>query len=323
MPTVERLSKLGAASVVRASGRLIVGPSRLEPKEHARLRAAFFGLPGGDGDQLDSAEVRWRPPVAVWFSGNLQERVSLWRVLHRLRALGIPHRDVFPVEVDTVAPEGVRAGAPPPFDCGRSVADHPDPVLSERLATARPWPRARHDRAVRLWESYVDRDPLPFVRSSLRGMKMFPELEGAWSFLSAFFPRRTGKGGLRLSRYDELLLGVLCSEWQTPVKVFIHDSPTGNELFRFGSCAGDVFLANRLAQWAEHGESPPVERMAGPRPGSPMLSWTYRLNERGARLREEGLEHLTDAPVLPVAGVEAYAPDAPWVLLEDGRLAPL
>lgn len=323
MPTVDRLSKLGAMNVVRASGRLIVGPNRLEPEEHARVRAGFFGSPDGDGDQLDSSEVRWQPPVAVWLSGSLQERVSLWRVLHRLHALGIPHPNVFPIDVETVAPAGVGEGSLPPFDCGRSVADHPDAVLLERLATARSWPRARHDRAVSLWESYVAPNPLPFVRSCVRGMRSFPELEGAWSFLSAFFPRKVGEGGVRLSRYDELLLRVLSSEWQTPVKVFIHDSRAGNELFEFGSCAGDVFLANRLAQWAQHGDNPPVERVAGPRPGSPMLSWTYRITERGVRLREEGLAHLADAPILPVAGVEAYAPDAPWVLLEDGQLTPL
>jgi len=29
---------------------------------------------------------------------------------------------------------------------------------------------------------------------------------------------------------------------------------------------------------------------------------------------------LADAPPLPVAGVDAYAPGSPWVVREDGRL---
>jgi hypothetical protein len=124
MPTVDRLSKLGAMNVVRASGRLIVGPNRLEPEEHARVRAGFFGSPDGDGDQLDSSEVRWQPPVAVWLSGSLQERVSLWRVLHRLHALGIPHPNVFPIDVETVAPAGVGEGS----SSARSIAVDPSRI---------------------------------------------------------------------------------------------------------------------------------------------------------------------------------------------------
>jgi hypothetical protein len=54
-----------------------------------------------------------------------------------------------------------------------------------------------------------------------------------------------------------------------------------------------------------------------------MLSEVYRLKERGMRLRDKGLDQLTDAPNLPIAGTEAYSPSAPWVLLEDGRLARL
>ncbi|WP_438023628.1 hypothetical protein [Sorangium sp. So ce233] len=54
-----------------------------------------------------------------------------------------------------------------------------------------------------------------------------------------------------------------------------------------------------------------------------MLSKVYRLTERGMRLRDKGLDQLTDAPALPIGGTEAYAPSAPWVLLDNGRLARL
>ena len=37
-------------------------------------------------------------------------------------------------------------------------------------------------------------------------------------------------------------------------------------------------------------------------------------------LARAGLQQLMDAPRLPVAGAEAYALEAPWVLLDDGRL---
>ncbi|WP_434047574.1 MULTISPECIES: hypothetical protein [Sorangium] len=41
------------------------------------------------------------------------------------------------------------------------------------------------------------------------------------------------------------------------------------------------------------------------------------------RRRDKGLDQLTDAPSLPIAGTEAYPASAPWVLIEDGRLARL
>ncbi|WP_437842634.1 hypothetical protein [Sorangium sp. So ce1153] len=88
------------------------------------------------------------------------------------------------------------------------------------------------------------------------------------------------------------------------------------------SCTGDLFLGDRLAYWAKHDSSAAVERAPGPKPpGYPMLSKVYRLTERGMQLRDKGLDQLTDAPSLPLAGIEAYSASAPWVLLEDGRLA--
>ncbi|XXT14795.1 hypothetical protein WME94_31565 [Sorangium sp. So ce429] len=214
----------------------------------------------------------------------------------------------------------------PPFDCSSSVSDYPDDVLLERLDNAQPWPRERYERAIHLWDRYVDENPLLFVESCVHGAEGFPELAPLWALLSCFFPRRTTEGVLRLSRFDELLLTILSMEWQTPVAAFVHKSQSGVELRQLLSCTGDLFLPWRLEHWADHGSSPAMERAPGPKPpnaGYPMLSEVYRLTERGMRLREQGLEQLTDAPSLPVAGTEAYSPSASWVLLEDGRLARL
>jgi hypothetical protein len=143
--------------------------------------------------------------------------------------------------------------------------------------------------------------------------------------LSRFFPRRTPEGALRLSRFDELLFTILSMEWQTPLDVFAHKSQSGVALRQLLYCTGDLFLPRRLEQWAAHGSSAAMERAPGPKPpfGYPLLSSVYRLTKRGIRLRDAGLEALADAPSLPMAGIEAYAPTSPWVLLEDGRLARL
>src|SRR5262249_32270941 len=126
---------------------------------------------------------------------------------------------------------------------------------------------------------------------------------------------------LHLSRYDELLLQALSARWKTPVKVYISD--TIQQYREFFACVGDVTMTNRLMAWAEHDAGASVERAPRPRgPDYPMLSSVSRLTKRGKPLRAR-LPDLADAPRLPVGGAEAYAPEAPWVLRHDGRLARL
>ncbi|WP_438023576.1 hypothetical protein [Sorangium sp. So ce233] len=240
-----------------------------------------------------------------------------------MRQLGIANEDVLILEFDPAPSSGTPDEPLPPFDCCSSVSHHPDESLLERLGKAHPWPRERYDRAVRLWDSYVDENPLPFVESCLRGVEGFPELANLWTLLSCFFPRRTSEGSLRLSRFDELIFVLLSTEWKTPLALLAHESVTQINLWHLLSCTGDLFLLRRLEHWADHDPSAAVERAPGPNSEEPMKSFVYRLTERGVRLRDKGLDQLTDAPSLPIAGTEAYSPSVPWVLLEDGRLARL
>jgi len=318
-----RLLHLGAANVVRASDCLIVGPSRRDALDHARMRQAWWNSPE-QWDRLYLSEVRWELPAVLWVSASIVQRVNLWRACAWLRHLGIASRDVLVLELDAMPPRGMRREPMPSFDCASSVADHPDEVLLERFSHARPFSRERYDGAVSLWDKYTDENPLPFVQCCLRGIKGFPELAPLWAFLSCLFPRKTLEGVLRLSRLDELLLSILSGEWQTEVAVFAHKSEPGVELRQLLSCTGDLFVRHRLTQWSVHGSNAAVERAAGPKPTDhPMLSSVYRLTESGLQIREEGLKQLSDAPSLPIGGIEAYGIRTPWVLLEDGRLARL
>lgn len=321
--TTERLLRLGATRVVRASDRLLIGPSRRDPSEHARMRAAWWRS-SESWDRLYSTDVCWEPPVVLWVSRSVHERVNLWRALSWLRQIGLPGRDVFILEFDPIAPSGAPEEAVPPYDCTLSVADHSDEVLLRQFQAARPWPIARHDRAVALWERYVDANPLPLARSCTRGLHGFPELGALWAFLSSLFPRKTPAGALRLSHLDQLLLTLLSVEWQTPLAVFAHKSEPGVVLRQLLSCTGDLFLPRRLDQWATHDSSAAVERAVGPKPPDyPLLSSSYRITTNGVRLRDSGLDQLADAPGLPVAGVEAYASSTPWMVSDDGQLARL
>jgi hypothetical protein len=322
-PGAERLLELGATNVVLAYDLLGIGPNRRDVLEHTRTRQVWFedDEPYDDDrlyDHLYAAEVRWETPVVVWATPSLHDRLNLWRTCSWLHDQGIRRRDALIIDLP---PRPRRPGARPrsePFDCDDSVFYQSDEALQAHIAPARPWPHERYDQAVKLWEQYVSADPRRFAQRCFRGVPGFPELGPLWSFLSRFFPRMSAERTLRVSRYDEILLHALSTAWQTPVKVYIGD--VIQRCGEFFSCAGDGAMAARLSGWARHGSIPAVE--SAPVPGDedlPMRSHVYRLTERGMQLRA-GLPELADAPRLPVGGAEAYAPEAPWVLLDDGRL---
>ncbi len=321
--TTDRLRQLGATNVVRAADCLLIGPSRRDAAEHARARQAWWNS-SEEWDGLYSPEVHWERPVVVWVSASIDQRVNLWRTCSWLRHVGIASRDVLMLEFEALPRSKFPQEPFPSFECTASVVDHPDKVLLERLARARPFSTTRYDRAVKLWDRYTDGNPSRFVSSCSRGIKGFPELAPLWTVLSCFFPGRTPAGVLRLSRLDELLLTILSGEWQTPVDVFVHKSQEGLALRQLSTCTGDLFVAHRLNQWAAFASNAAVERAAGPKqPDNRMLASVYRLTERGIQLRDAGLTALTDAPPLPIGGTEAYSTSAPWVLREDSRVVRL
>jgi hypothetical protein len=312
--TTECLTRMGARSVVPALANLLLGPCRLDAETHMQMQAAWWNALD-KWDRLYAPDIRWEPPVVVWVSASPLERVNLWRTCSWLDHLGLSHRDVLVLDFERRQSADYDLNAYGYFD---RVSDHSEEVLLTRLAEARAWPRARYQHAVSLWHQYVDADPSRFSRTCARGMAGFPELATVWTLLSSFFPLRTADGVLHLSRYDELLLKRLSSKaWSTPVTIYADGPDAWLEL---GFCTGDLFTPLRLNHWVGHGSDPAVERAPGPRgPDHLMLSHVYRLTKQGKRLRTK-LSELVDAPRLPVAGAEAYAPEAPWVLLDDGRL---
>jgi hypothetical protein len=313
--TVDRLRKMGARNVVPASENLLLGPCRRDGHEHVQAQTAWWGCPDTPWEQLCAPDIRWEPPIVVWVSASPQDRLNLWRACSWLNDLGLSHRDVIILEFER------RPSRNPWIDtygCCQCVSDFSDEVRLARLAEGRPWPRARYQRAVDLWHRYTDPDPSGFARTCARGLAGFPELATVWAILSNFFARRTADGALQLSRYDELLLRRLSyeSDW-----VYIY--ARGPEpWFQLNFCTGDLFVPFRLDKWASHGSSPVVERTLGPPRPSGAIRPSYRLTKRGKQIRR-ALRDLGDAPRLPIGGAEAYAPEAPWVLREDGRLIQL
>lgn len=311
--TPDTLRRLGISNVALSLDRLVVGPCRRDPAEHARARLAWS--PATEGlDQLGSQQFRWEAPVVLWVSASIIERINLWRACAWLRDGGLTNQDVLVLDFDALPRQRTPKEPLPPFDCTASVSDHPDDVLLQRLSAAQPWPSPRFDRAVSLWEEFVDSDPTSFVQSCLQGAPGFSELGPLWAFLSGLFPRAVDDRTLRLSRLDQALFAILSETWLTSIAMVAHKSEAGVELRQWLSCTGDLFVDERLDHWARHG-SGAVERAPNPSSKVGVSSSVYRLTDTGKRLRDVGLSHLADAPPLPIGGIEAYAPASPWVVL--------
>lgn len=320
--TPDRLAVIGVTDVVRVSECLVVGPCALDPAENARLRHAYWTPWGSDPDEMDrlyALDIRWDRPVVVWVSSSATEKLNLWRILHYLQLRGVARQDVHVIET---VPRVRAEPSPLPIDCTASVTDHPDEVLRAHLAQAKPWPGERYNRAVQLWEAFVDPDPSRFAHLCAHNVEGFPELSALWILLSCYYPRRGMDGALRLSVFDTLAFAALSAEaWQSSTEIFVQPSEAGLALRNFLSCTGDLHLPERLDRWVQHGPDAAVERATGPRPQGAMTDFIYRLTARGERLREQGLVSLSEAPSFALAGCEAYA--SPWILLDDGALARL
>jgi hypothetical protein len=319
--TPDGLAALGVTNVARVTECLLVGPCALDPADNARQRHAYWTLWGSDSheewDRLYAPDVGWDRPVVVWVSSSATQRLNLWRILHYLRHRGVAQQDVHVVET---APRVRAEPSPFPIDCADSVTDHPDEVLLALLAQAEPWPGERYDRAVQLWETFVDPDPSRFALLCAHGEESFPELGDLWLLLSCYYPRRGVDGALRLSVFDGLIFATLSAEaWQTPVDLFVQPSEAGLALRNFLSCTGDLHLPERLDRWVQHGLVASVERAPGTRHDGAMTRFAYRLTAHGERLRSRGLVSLNEAPSFALAGCEAYT--SPWVLLDDGTLS--
>jgi hypothetical protein len=306
---------MGARNVVPASENPLVGPCRRDAHEHLQAQGAWWQCPDAPWDRLCAPDIRWEPPVIVWVSASPQERMNLWRACSWFADLGLSHRDVIILafEAHPRADPGVAR-----YGCCQWVNEYPEDVLLARLAEGRPWPRARFERAVDLWHRYTDADPARFAGACARGLAGFPELATVWAIISHFFPRQTADGVLHLSRYDELLLRRLSyeSDW---VRIFARGP---EPWFELSFCTGDRLVPMRLDQWVSHGSSPAIERTPNTPAPNGMERHIYKITKRGKQIRR-ALRDLGDAPRLPIGGAEAYAPEAPWVLREDGRLIQL
>jgi hypothetical protein len=123
------------------------------------------------------------------------------------------------------------------------------------------------------------------------------------------FPR-SHKGALALSKFDQLILEHVSSDWSTPLDAYVRmvrrDLP-------MASTWGDLKIAARIGAWGNWQAGRFVARRRGKGDG-PMTRWEYRLTEAGLALMQQ-MTALEDAPRLKMGGFSFYSPQS-WVLAD-------
>lgn len=306
------------APVRYVTENLLLGPSAADPEEHAELRLAFWDLRGRDRTRFRAAFRDLREAIhaserlVLWTTSSLSDAAALswlcaWRSQSRPPQPGL--------DIVRLGPDPGAAAWLDRITIHVKGAD-----IRRALDDVRPLSPARMERIARGWRRLTRSSPVSLPARGGAGEER-RDLADLAAYQAGLFPRIEGSR-LALSRFDALLFACLGDEARTPVDVFVHKSRAGEELRRWMYHTGDLFLARRLSQWAEHGgpeaalESEPV------RPENTMLEARYRLSRAGKAMRRRGLAAMDEAPPIPIFGAVAYDPRAPWVVTGEDAAGP-
>jgi hypothetical protein len=291
------------APVSFVADNLLVGPCAVELDVHRGLRLDTWEQDARERARLSKAfdalatAIASRARMVVWTSPLWSDRVAFWGLCaFRLRRWP-SHSNLLAARL---GPDTASA-----FGCG-SVRVAPVEV---RRAAEEPSPLSRTfvRRCSGSWRKLAGRRPV--LAGPVR-----EELADVGAYQAGFFPRLRA-AAVHLSRFDELLFSCVGEKWSTPVDVFVRRSTAGDELRRWLNHTGDLFLAMRLRQWAQHGPATALESEPG-RTGS-IMDARYRLSRAGCAIVARGLREIALGAPLSLWGAVAYSPSAPWLVVED------
>jgi hypothetical protein len=272
-----------------AHRRLRLGTWEHDARERARFSKAFDGL---------ATAIGARERMVVWTSPLWSDRVAFWGLCaFRLRRWpSRPNLQAVHLGPDTASAFGCGSVRVEPAEVRRGAKElRPLSVTFARSCAA-------------FWRKVAGRRPV------LAG-KVRESLVDVGTYQAGFFPRLRSSS-IRLSRFDEALFSCVGEGWSTPVDVFVHRSAGGDELRRWLSHTGDLFLAMRLRQWVQHG-GPAAALEGEPGQTGNLMAARYRLSRAGGEIRAHGLRELTRGAPLSLWGAVAYSPSAPWVVVDD------
>jgi hypothetical protein len=296
---------------------LLEGPCASDPEVHCEQRCDFWDLRGRERTQFRSSfgdvinAVKSRQRIVVWTSGLWRDRLALWALCAWRLRYRPEHPDLEIVVLGDAPEDGFSRGfvRVKPADARRGLD----------VARAQSLTRVQH--MARSWRKVAGRSPVLSAEGRRAG-QVRKDLVELGTHQAAFFPRVDG-GALTLSRIDALLFSCLGEDWSTPVDVLMHRSPAGEELMKHWMMRiGDLFLAWRLRQWAEHRGAEAALESVPYREEGCMLEARYRLTAAGDAIKRHGLAEIAQGAPLPVWGVTAYNPADPWVVVDDNEGQP-
>lgn len=293
------------------SDNLLVGPCASDPEAHLEQRCDFWGLLRRDRTRFRTsfrglvAAVQSPQPVVVWASPLWSDTAALWGLCAWRLGRGRDEPDLDLVMLGDAADAGFGRGSLGVTPAGARGS----------MGAARALSRSRVQEMARWWRKLSGRSPvLSAEREPARRERA--ALVDLGTYQAGFFPRMSGRG-LALSRFDEVLFSCLDRQWSTPVDVFVRRSPAGEELRKWLTMTGDVFLAMRLRRWATHQGAGAALESEPCQPGNVMRDARYRLSDAGDEIRRDGLAEMGRGAPLPIWGVVAYDPLDPWVVTDE------
>lgn len=325
--TIHLATSIDIGNVIRRALRLavhvapdnwLVGPCGSDPGIHISRRCEFWGREGRQRTQFRSAfnsligALKSSQQMVVWTSGLWSDKLALWAFCAWWLAFRDTNSGLLNVAVVGDAPkDGFSRGfvRVTPSDVRRA------------LDNARTQSLTRTQQMARCWRKVSGRYPILFSART-RVSRIQDDLVELGAYQAGYFPRM-GESAIQLSRFDELLFSCLDRAFRTPADVFVHPSLAGDELrSKWMPLTGDIFLALRLRQWAEHrGAGAALERVPH-RSDRGMLEARYRLSEAGEAIKEYGLAEIAQGAPLPMWGLLAYNASDPWVVLNNGGKCP-
>ena len=312
-----RVIRRGLREPVRfGSDNWAVGPCASDPEEHARVRCDYWEFQGRERSRFLRSfreimeAIDSREPIVVWTSRLWTDTVALWALCAWRLVRWPAEPNLRLVDLGDPAEAGDATGSgggfirTSPAGVRRSVDD----MRSLSLTRVR--------EMALFWRKLSGRSPILSVKGD-RAAGARKKLFELGDYQAGFLPR-LGPRGLILSRFDELLFSCLAEQGSTPVEVFVSREPAGAELrSKWLSLTGDVFLATRLAHWASHNGKNSALASEPNKPERRMIAARYRLSDRGHAIMRHGLPEIDQGAPLPVWGVTAYDPLAPWVVVDD------
>jgi hypothetical protein len=276
---------------------LLLGPCALDAAAHVEARCAAVSFDARAPARLRRAydalqrAVEDSPRLVVWTAPLWRDRLMLWALCAWRAARGGASTRVATLSAASSHAADIGAGS-----LRITAAEVRDAEWAEVPGEALG---VLHRR----WEQITAAAPV------LAEPAVAADLVDLGHFQAGFLPQRRD-AALALSRTDALLFACLGESAKTPVQVLMTQSPAGDDLRRLSDYIGDIFVSRRLAEWSRRGALDAEPH----RPDRLMNEARYRVTMEGWSLVREGLKSVSQGPPLPIWGMRAYDPAAPWVV---------